>query len=78
MKPQLVATITMFYYTLWYFFQVIDSCMVEGAAYVGSWLYASKYVYRGQIKLLNQLDPLNICFITSPLSLYFYRQIFSS
>ena len=35
--------------------------MVEGAAYVGSWLYASKYVYRGQIKLLNYFEslPLN-------------------
>ena len=25
--------------------QVIDSCMVEGAAYVGSWLYASKDMF---------------------------------
>jgi len=37
--------------------QVIDSCMVEGAAYVGSWLYASKdfYVW-GEPRGCNILD----------------------
>ena len=25
--------------------QVVDSCMVEGAAYVGSWLFASRQMF---------------------------------
>ena len=27
------------------FAQVVDSCMVEGAAYVGSWLFASRDMF---------------------------------
>ena len=29
----------------WVHLQVVDSCMVEGAAYVGSWLYASREMF---------------------------------
>jgi len=37
--------------------QVIDSCMVEGAAYVGSWLYASRSMFVwGQPRGHNLLD----------------------
>jgi len=37
--------------------QVIDSCMVEGAAYVGSWLYASRNMFVwGQPRGHNLLD----------------------
>jgi len=37
--------------------QVIDSCMVEGAAYVGSWLYASRNMFVwGQSRGHNLLD----------------------
>jgi len=37
--------------------QVVDSCMVEGAAYVGSWLYASREMFVwGQPRGHNMLD----------------------
>lgn len=37
--------------------QVVDSCMVEGAAYVGSWLFASKEMFVwGQPRGHNMLD----------------------
>ena len=42
--------------------QVVDSCMVEGAAYVGSWLFASRDMFVwGQPRYRGSTDCLNTC-----------------